>query len=127
MAWGWSRFSLKTYSAHAAGRHDPEGSSAHGRGTRCFAYPCVEACATYNAHAAAQGLAIRVSLLLLVLLIIVVGRKMSPSKTFAGSLVHEHGKQCQRANFGASVIDTLANLKIRFDSVKRMTQIQNSS
>ena len=28
---------------------------------------------------------------------------------------------------GASVIDTLANSKIRFDSVKRMTQIQNTS
>ena len=57
MAWGWSSCSLKTYSAHAAGRHDPEGSSAHGRGTRCFAYPCLTACAAYNAHAAAQGFA----------------------------------------------------------------------
>ena len=28
---------------------------------------------------------------------------------------------------GASVIDILANSKIRFDSVKRMTQIQNTS
>ena len=28
---------------------------------------------------------------------------------------------------GASVIDILANLKIRLDSVKRMTQIQNTS
>ena len=28
---------------------------------------------------------------------------------------------------GASVIDTLANSKIRLDSVKRMTQIQNTS
>ena len=28
---------------------------------------------------------------------------------------------------GASVIDTLANLKIRLDSVKRITQIQNTS
>ena len=28
---------------------------------------------------------------------------------------------------GASVIDTLANLKIRLDSVKRMTQIQITS
>ena len=42
-------------------------------------------------------------------------------------MVQEHGKQCKRANLGASVIDTLANLKIRFDSVKRMTQIQNTS
>ena len=31
------------------------------------------------------------------------------------------------ANFGASVIDILGKLRIRLDSVKRMTQIQNTS
>ena len=36
----------------------------------------------------------------------------------------EHG---QSAKLGASVTDILANSKIRFDSVKRMTQIQNTS
>ena len=34
---------------------------------------------------------------------------------------------CNLSKLGASVIDTLANSKIRFDSVKRMTQIQNTS
>ena len=34
---------------------------------------------------------------------------------------------CNNLQPGASVIDTLANLKIRLNSVKRMTQIQNTS
>jgi hypothetical protein len=51
----------------------------------------------------------------------------SPVEPLANSQKAFAGCKESHAKIGASVIDILANLKIRSDSVKRMTQIQNTS